>query len=161
MIRRPPRSTPLYSSAASDVYKRQALKMKHALAPPRKPVGWPAGRPSRLATSLSRFRVSGFWFLVFGSGFPWNQTPETGNWIPDMCHCDMCHVTCAIVTLAMFRFPDLASWFSASGRGNGKRTSYASEYLTQGWSVSVGSGRFRPVFGWFRSFPAVSGRFRR
>ena len=25
MIRRPPRSTPLYSSAASDVYKRQAL----------------------------------------------------------------------------------------------------------------------------------------
>ena len=24
MIRRPPRSTPLYSSAASDVYKRQA-----------------------------------------------------------------------------------------------------------------------------------------
>src|SRR5660398_283210 len=27
MIRRPPRSTPLYSSAASDVYKRQALKL--------------------------------------------------------------------------------------------------------------------------------------
>ena len=26
MIRRPPRSTPLYSSAASDVYKRQALR---------------------------------------------------------------------------------------------------------------------------------------
>src|SRR5660397_71345 len=26
MIRRPPRSTPLYSSAASDVYKRQVLK---------------------------------------------------------------------------------------------------------------------------------------
>ena len=25
MIRRPPRSTPLYSSAASDVYKRQGL----------------------------------------------------------------------------------------------------------------------------------------
>ena len=25
MIRRPPRSTPLYSSAASDVYKRQAM----------------------------------------------------------------------------------------------------------------------------------------
>src|SRR5660398_307051 len=25
MIRRPPRSTPLYSSAASDVYKRQAI----------------------------------------------------------------------------------------------------------------------------------------
>src|SRR5674476_975365 len=30
MIRRPPRSTPLYSSAASDVYKRQALsKAEH------------------------------------------------------------------------------------------------------------------------------------
>src|SRR5660397_216978 len=27
MIRRPPRSTPLYSSAASDVYKRQAQRM--------------------------------------------------------------------------------------------------------------------------------------
>src|SRR5660398_242642 len=27
MIRRPPRSTPLYSSAASDVYKRQLLDM--------------------------------------------------------------------------------------------------------------------------------------
>ena len=26
MIRRPPRSTPLYSSAASDVYKRQVYK---------------------------------------------------------------------------------------------------------------------------------------
>src|SRR5665647_3273420 len=28
MIRRPPRSTPLYSSAASDVYKRQAIYRK-------------------------------------------------------------------------------------------------------------------------------------
>ena len=28
MIRRPPRSTPLYSSAASDVYKRQKLTNK-------------------------------------------------------------------------------------------------------------------------------------
>src|SRR5674476_1531347 len=27
MIRRPPRSTPLYSSAASDVYKRQVLSL--------------------------------------------------------------------------------------------------------------------------------------
>ena len=34
MIRRPPRSTPLYSSAASDVYKRQHLEgkvLRHAL----------------------------------------------------------------------------------------------------------------------------------
>src|SRR5665647_2840250 len=29
MIRRPPRSTPLYSSAASDVYKRQVLESPH------------------------------------------------------------------------------------------------------------------------------------
>ena len=29
MIRRPPRSTPLYSSAASDVYKRQLLSKGH------------------------------------------------------------------------------------------------------------------------------------
>ena len=28
MIRRPPRSTPLYSSAASDVYKRQTIGVK-------------------------------------------------------------------------------------------------------------------------------------
>src|SRR5665647_3890454 len=32
MIRRPPRSTPLYSSAASDVYKRQnAIRLQHVL----------------------------------------------------------------------------------------------------------------------------------
>ena len=31
MIRRPPRSTPLYSSAASDVYKRQIYRMKSIL----------------------------------------------------------------------------------------------------------------------------------
>src|SRR5660397_4219 len=31
MIRRPPRSTPLYSSAASDVYKRQAKDLKKKL----------------------------------------------------------------------------------------------------------------------------------
>src|SRR5660397_73094 len=30
MIRRPPRSTPLYSSAASDVYKRQAILLTPA-----------------------------------------------------------------------------------------------------------------------------------
>src|SRR5660398_289318 len=29
MIRRPPRSTPLYSSAASDVYKRQVVVIVH------------------------------------------------------------------------------------------------------------------------------------
>ena len=35
MIRRPPRSTPLYSSAASDVYKRQPPPRPHmAMAPP-------------------------------------------------------------------------------------------------------------------------------
>ena len=32
MIRRPPRSTPLYSSAASDVYKRQVLMIVTASA---------------------------------------------------------------------------------------------------------------------------------
>src|SRR5660397_274459 len=31
MIRRPPRSTPLYSSAASDVYKRQDATVRFAL----------------------------------------------------------------------------------------------------------------------------------
>src|SRR5660398_270026 len=33
MIRRPPRSTPLYSSAASDVYKRQLVASTHVLIP--------------------------------------------------------------------------------------------------------------------------------
>src|SRR5660397_291754 len=33
MIRRPPRSTPLYSSAASDVYKRQASNSQEGLEP--------------------------------------------------------------------------------------------------------------------------------
>eukprot|EP00826_Nyctotherus_ovalis_P059724 TRINITY_DN8332_c0_g1_i9.p1 TRINITY_DN8332_c0_g1~~TRINITY_DN8332_c0_g1_i9.p1 ORF type:complete len:113 (+),score=23.30 TRINITY_DN8332_c0_g1_i9:25-339(+) len=33
MIRRPPRSTPLYSSAASDVYKRQLLSRLSRLLP--------------------------------------------------------------------------------------------------------------------------------
>ena len=33
MIRRPPRSTPLYSSAASDVYKRQVFNCIKALVP--------------------------------------------------------------------------------------------------------------------------------
>src|SRR5660397_172797 len=31
MIRRPPRSTPLYSSAASDVYKRQIVNMRYKM----------------------------------------------------------------------------------------------------------------------------------
>src|SRR5665647_3319120 len=38
MIRRPPRSTPLYSSAASDVYKRQGLDVAGDLA------DWSLGR---------------------------------------------------------------------------------------------------------------------
>ncbi len=37
-IRRPPRSTPFYSSAASNVYKRQATPMQHTLLP-RKQMG--------------------------------------------------------------------------------------------------------------------------
>ena len=36
MIRRPPRSTPKPSSAASDVYKRQVLEMEHLVAPLRR-----------------------------------------------------------------------------------------------------------------------------
>ena len=36
MIRRPPRSTPLYSSAASDVYKRQACLESAIIAPVQK-----------------------------------------------------------------------------------------------------------------------------
>src|SRR5660398_322897 len=39
MIRRPPRSTPLYSSAASDVYKRQLHELLAAWLPRLKPGG--------------------------------------------------------------------------------------------------------------------------
>src|SRR5660397_298562 len=45
MIRRPPRSTPLYSSAASDVYKRQALGLHRHLFSTRSP------RPDRQRTA--------------------------------------------------------------------------------------------------------------
>src|SRR3546814_6445837 len=42
MIRRPPRSTPLYSSAASDVYKRQVSALAHVqlAAPPFLSLAW-------------------------------------------------------------------------------------------------------------------------
>src|SRR5665647_2409808 len=45
MIRRPPRSTPLYSSAASDVYKRQPDRR----ARPRGAHGRPSGAGGRLS----------------------------------------------------------------------------------------------------------------
>ena len=41
MIRRPPRSTPLYSSAASDVYKRQFMCLVEGTAPVLLSVGLP------------------------------------------------------------------------------------------------------------------------
>src|SRR5665647_465536 len=40
MIRRPPRSTPLYSSAASDVYKRQPESRYDVMAPSARPRSW-------------------------------------------------------------------------------------------------------------------------
>src|SRR5665647_3738044 len=48
MIRRPPRSTPLYSSAASDVYKRQAVD--HAMG------GWFLARGRDTARAVCRVR---------------------------------------------------------------------------------------------------------
>ena len=52
MIRRPPRSTPLYSSAASDVYKRQ----RNGLLPPR--------RSSRRSTKISPMKTTGTAALI-------------------------------------------------------------------------------------------------
>src|SRR5660397_259403 len=52
MIRRPPRSTPLYSSAASDVYKRQVEECPGRRAPARK------GRPTPLSRRHGREPVS-------------------------------------------------------------------------------------------------------
>src|SRR5450756_2857613 len=50
MIRRPPRSTQSRSSAASDVYKRQAHDVRRrggAVARPRRPLPHPRARPAR------------------------------------------------------------------------------------------------------------------
>src|SRR5660397_297055 len=52
MIRRPPRSTPLYSSAASDVYKRQVYPQARAGRP-----RTPAQPPSGLGDLLTLLRV--------------------------------------------------------------------------------------------------------
>src|SRR5660398_331981 len=52
MIRRPPRSTPLYSSAASDVYKRQAYSVFSARV-----VGKTSGH-QRLVNFLERHSTS-------------------------------------------------------------------------------------------------------
>src|SRR5660397_130742 len=55
MIRRPPRSTPLYSSAASDVYKRQLLKEVENLPPYVRPIlETAAGRAQFLESVITR-----------------------------------------------------------------------------------------------------------
>ena len=56
MIRRPPRSTPLYSSAASDVYKRQDLRRSEAV-PPRIVVLWAKSSTVIQASSSSAVAV--------------------------------------------------------------------------------------------------------
>src|SRR5660398_155079 len=57
MIRRPPRSTPLYSSAASDVYKRQGL----APSPPPEPLrrtSWTVSAYLRTSWPSQRLKLS-------------------------------------------------------------------------------------------------------
>src|SRR5660397_237025 len=58
IIRRPPRSTPLYSSAASDVYKRQVPPASDRRLPVPYPAGGPPGRddghPQSLASTVRR-----------------------------------------------------------------------------------------------------------
>src|SRR5450759_1100042 len=53
MIRRPPRSTPLYSSAASDVYKRQVVNERRFSA-----------RTYRLREVATAFQVGGHLSLI-------------------------------------------------------------------------------------------------
>src|SRR5665647_679867 len=59
MIRRPPRSTPLYSSAASDVYKRQVLHIDTLSTQIRHPFHCPGPTPndSALRRSESQHRL--------------------------------------------------------------------------------------------------------
>ena len=95
MIRRPPRSTPLYSSAASDVYKRQLqppllrpplrLRPLSQLLPPSRPLSAPpppqsatrrAGRPDR-TVFLSRLLVT-----RCSSGFACDQAEIAGERVP-------------------------------------------------------------------------------
>src|SRR5450759_1445316 len=56
MIRLPPRSTPLYSSAASDVYKRQppwvsSARTRHSRPSPSRPCSWSRTATSRWASA--------------------------------------------------------------------------------------------------------------
>src|SRR5450759_236322 len=79
MIRRPPRSTPLYSSAASDVYKRQAGRSPGRGGCDRRP-GWaappegargcvrPACGRSRRAADGAR-RLTGIVVVALGIAF--------------------------------------------------------------------------------------------
>ena len=56
MIRRPPRSTPLYSSAASDVYKRQVQHLTPQAGAPGPPAAVFAHLPSNVQNFLARVR---------------------------------------------------------------------------------------------------------
>ena len=59
MIRRPPRSTPLYSSAASDVYKRQALRAIPRMNTSAQPAEGAGGSRSQAAGELTLGLLSG------------------------------------------------------------------------------------------------------
>ena len=58
MIRRPPRSTPLYSSAASDVYKRQAVRASGAAAVDSHEVGLATLAPLRELDEVAYLRFA-------------------------------------------------------------------------------------------------------
>src|SRR5660397_296164 len=69
MIRRPPRSTPLYSSAASDVYKRQVFKVRENSKVVNKTVYIAVGlrrdgRKEILGLWLGKNESSAFWMSV-------------------------------------------------------------------------------------------------
>src|SRR5660398_308402 len=64
MIRRPPRSTPLYSSAASDVYKRQPNVVVYSAHQPNRPYHRVRGYGTALRHLLQPPRLSNQQMLV-------------------------------------------------------------------------------------------------
>jgi len=81
MARRPPSTTPLYSSAASDVYKRQDYKFRIASIQFRKQKKYSAARASAIEAAELRPNWGRPWMLIGdmyatssrGCGDSWNQ----------------------------------------------------------------------------------------
>ena len=73
MIRRPPRSTPLYSSAASDVYKRQVFKISSS-SPSLYKKGTFDNTPEQFITESNSPNSSTVFFIQFSADILFNAS---------------------------------------------------------------------------------------